>query len=372
MKLIYFSPEPERQGHASYTHVHEIINNLRKQGWDIDLYCPRYDEKVLPGALSRLKTIGQTLLRAMGGGKPDAYYMRWHFAAWPLALWAKVRGIPNVIEINGPVDDLFIAWPITRKLKGFFRWLMESQLRWAAALIPVTDGLAGMTKNLVSPDKLIVVIPNGANTDQFCPEAAQKNNDYTADLPEKYCIFFGTMAAWQGIRTVLAAVQGETWPDDLPIYLAGDGAERAYVEEVAARLPEKVKYLGRIPYDVLPSLVARAQTSFICTENLEGRGSTGLAPLKLFESLACGLPVIATNMPFQSDVVRQGQCGYIVPAGDAKELAKAVVTLMASKDEAIEMGKRARAVAVEEHSWYARAKDTHDVLNAAIEGVRTK
>ncbi|MDV7340827.1 glycosyltransferase family 4 protein [Terasakiella sp. A23] len=366
MKLIYLSPEPERQGHASYTHVHEIINNLKKMDWDIDLYCPRYDEKALPGAVSRLKEIGKTLWRAMRGGKPDAYYMRWHFAAWPLAFWAKLRGVPCVIEINGPVDDLFIAWPITRKAKWLFRWLMESQLKWAAGLVPVTGGLGEVCRKVVGDQKPMSVIPNGANTDQFSPEAAHQENDYTRDLPEKFCIFFGTMAAWQGIRTVLAAVESDTWPKDLPIYLAGDGAERPHVEEVAARQPDLVKYLGRIPYEHLPSLVARAQTSFICTENLEGRGSTGLAPLKLFESLACGVAVVATDMPFQSDVVRNGQCGYIVPAGSPDELAATVNKLVSGADERLEMGKNARRVAVEEHSWYARAKDTHDLLKTVV------
>ncbi len=366
MKLIYLSPEPERQGHASYTHVHEIINNLKKMDWEIDLYCPRYDEKALPGAVSRLKEIGKTLWRAMGGGKPDAYYMRWHFAAWPLAFWAKLRGVPTVIEINGPVDDLFIAWPITRRVKWLFRWLMESQLRWAGALIPVTNGLAEVCKDVVGDGKVISVVPNGANTDQFGPDAKTQDNDYTKNLPEKFTIFFGTMAAWQGIRTVLAAVEHEAWPKSLPIYLAGDGAERSHVEEVAARLPDQVKYLGRIPYQHLSSLVARAQTSFVCTENLEGRGSTGLAPLKLFESLACGIPVIATDMPFQSDVVRNGQCGYIVSAGNPAELAEAVAKLMSSPEEQAEMGKKARDVAVNEHSWYARAKDTHDILKVVI------
>ncbi len=47
--LSYVSPEPEREGHASYTHVHEIIDNLKRQGWQVDLFCPRYREGVCPG-----------------------------------------------------------------------------------------------------------------------------------------------------------------------------------------------------------------------------------------------------------------------------------------------------------------------------------
>jgi glycosyltransferase involved in cell wall biosynthesis len=95
---------------------------------------------------------------------------------------------------------------------------------------------------------------------------------------------------------------------------------------------------------------------------LEGRGATGLAPLKLFESLASGIPVIASEMPFQAEIVRNGACGYVVQAGDSAELARAVAKLAADEAGALEMGKNARAVAVRDHSWLARARDTHDVL----------
>ena len=106
--------------------------------------------------------------------------------------------------------------------------------------------------------------------------------------------------------------------------------------------------------------------SFICTEDLEGRGANGLAPLKLFESLACGVVVIVIDMPFQSDVVRNGQCGFIVQENNPSELAKAVSNLLSSPEELEAMGKRARELAINEHSWYVRAKETHNVLGQIL------
>lgn len=364
-KLTYVSPEPERQGHASYTHVHEIINGLVDLGWDVDLFCPRYDEAKLPGALSRLMGIAKTLLKVMVAPRPQVYYMRWHFAVFPVALFAKILGIPTVIEVNGPVDDLFIAWPITRKFKSLFIWLMQSQLRWAGAVVAVTQGLANMSRDITGPDKSIVVIPNGANTNKFTPEAADQVNATTQVLPEKFMVFFGTMAPWQGIGTVLACVEEAAWPKGLHVVFAGDGVERPAVEALASRL-NHVHYIGRVPYDELPSVVARAVGSFVCTENLQGRANTGLAPLKLFESLACGLPVIATEMPFQADVVRDGACGYVIEAGNPAVLAKTVAKLLADPAGSAKMSKNARAAAVQDHSWQARAKDTDDVLNRIL------
>lgn len=361
LRLSYVSPEPERQGHASYTHVHEIINGLRSQGWQVELFCPRYGEGALPGALARLMGIGRAMLRAITSPRPRVYYMRWHFAAFPVALYAKLRRIPTVIEVNGPVDDLFIAWPITRRFRGLFVGLMYSQLRWAGGVAAVTDGLSAMCRTLTDAQKIIVTIPNGANTNQFTPGAAKLNNAITATLPDHFMVFFGTMASWQGIGTVLVALDDPAWPEGVHGVLAGDGVERPAVQATAARLTH-VHYLGRIPYDVLPSITARALGSFVCTENLKGRATTGLAPLKLFESLASGVPVIATEMPFQADIVRNGACGYVVPPGNAPILAQTVAKLAADGEGAREMGKNARAVALKDHSWVARAHATHDVL----------
>ncbi|MBF0249709.1 MAG: glycosyltransferase family 4 protein [Alphaproteobacteria bacterium] len=365
-KLMYFSPEPKRQGHASFTHVHEIINGLGQEGWSVDLYSPQYDGSRLPGVLHRLWGILATILRAILATRPDAYYMRWHPASFPVALWGRLRRIPMVIEVNGPVDDLFIAWPITRRMRTVFTWIMTVQLRWSSAVVAVTDGLQGMCRTIAGPEKTVATIPNGANTDLFSPNAAKIGNDNTRDLPGRFIVFFGTMAPWQGIRTVLAALDEDVWPKDVHAVFAGDGVERPAVEAVCARLGH-AHYLGRVPYESLPAVVARAEGAFVCTENLEGRASTGLAPLKLFESLASGVPVIATEMPFQAEVVRGGACGYVVPPGDPAGLAACVAELAKDSQKRREMGENARRVAVEEHSWRARARDTHQLLLHVLE-----
>lgn len=363
--LSYVSPEPERQGHASYTHVHEIVNGLRAQGWKVDLYCPQYDEKSLPAALTRLLGIARVMLRVIAADCPQVYYMRWHFAAFPVALYARLRGIPTVIEVNGPVDDLFIAWPKTRYVKWLFQYLMNAQLRWSSGVVAVTVGLNCMARDIVGFATPIRTIPNAANTQQFTPEALRTDNAYTKALPETFMVFFGTMARWQGIRTVLAAVADAAWPKGVHAVFVGDGVEREAVEACAVQF-DHVHYLGRIPYTDLPAITARAIGSFVCTEDTRGRSATGLAPLKLFESLASGIPVVATEMPFQADIVRSGKCGYIVPPGNAAELARVVSELAGDPERAWELGRNARAVAVHEHSWAARAKDTHDLLLRAL------
>lgn len=362
--ILYFSPEPDREGHASYTHVHEIINNLQDIGWIIDYYCPNYPSKQLPGPTKRVASITQTLARAIFRKPPKLVYMRWHFAAFPLCLWARILQIPVVIEVNGPITDLFIAWPVARRFKGLFTWLMQSQLAWAAGIVPVTDGLAKLCHDLISRKKPIKVIPNGANTDHFHPQAA--STPINLDLPAKFCVFFGTMAPWQGIDDLLAAIDHPNWPSDCPLLIAGDGERRKLVEEMAQKHPQKLRYLGRLAYQDLPKLVARSQFAFVCTQNLDGRANSGMAPLKLFESLACGIPVVATRMPFQEDVVRKADAGVLIEEHKPEQILTAVNELLASPENCRNMGINGRVFVEKHHSWRARAQDTSDLLNQVL------
>src|SRR5262249_57365765 len=80
----------------------------------------------------------------------------------------------------------------------------------------------------------------------------------------------------------------------------------------------------------IPELIAGALAGLIPITNPRGRSSTGVSPLKLYETMACGIPVIATDLPGLGDVVRAGQCGIVIPCDDAGALAPPVATCPAA------------------------------------------
>lgn len=90
------------------------------------------------------------------------------------------------------------------------------------------------------------------------------------------------------------------------------------------------------------------------------------SPLKLYESMACGVPVVATDVVGISEIVKEFQCGVLVPAGDAKAIAHATAEVFASPQRAAEMGHRGREAAVKHFSWQARARQRLDVIERAI------
>lgn len=360
-KLAYLSLQATREGQASYAHVHEIIRGLEKRGWQVRLYEPSYAASSLtPGLLRRaweFTAVQLRLFASMKSMKPDILYVRHHFASFPAVFLARLQGIPIALEVNGPYEDLFIAWPFTKRLAKLFVYMMRSQLRWADLVVAVTPQLAEWARS--EGAKRVVVIPNGANTEKFRPEAKLSGS---INLPSKYVIFFGALAPWQGIDTILAAVENPRWPRDVKLVIVGDGIERKKVEAVASRT-DRVRYLGLQPYDRMPGIVAGSLVALSLQSDRESRSSRGgLFPLKVFEALASGVPVIVSDFPGMADLVRNCGCGLVVPPEDPHSLAEAVNYLYRNSSVREAMGRRGRELISREHSWDKRAEQTHFAL----------
>lgn len=355
--LLYLALEAPREGQASYAHIHEIVGGLQRRDWTVDLFVPSYSGKwKRPGLLRRMMEylcLQWRVIRAFEDGQ--AVYVRSHFLAFPASLWARLRGAPIVHEINGPYEDVAIAYAWARPLAGIIKWMWRKQFQWADRLITVTPQLADWVRDQGVATS-VDVVPNGANTDLFHPDAP-----CDVDLPERYAVFFGGLARWQGIPTLLAAKQSPAWPKGVDLVIVGDGPERPTVEAAAAADPG-IRDLGRQPYRVLPGIVAKSICGLVPKNNLGDRTGTGLYPLKVFETLSCGVPAVVSDFPGQADLVRDNDCGLAVPAEDPDALARAVADLAADPARVKPMGARGRDAIVAAHSWDIRAGATQDVL----------
>lgn len=359
IRIAYLCLQSTKQDQASQAHVHEIIKGLKSQGAHVDLFEPEYATDALPGALGRLAAFARSQMQMMRRLREyDVVYIRGHALAWPTAFVARRKGLPVVQECNGMVDDFFIAWPAARRMRTFITWLTYDQFRKADEVIVGSSGLAEWLKR--ETGRAGHIIPNGANCEIFQP--MERPAEMT--LPDEYVVFFGSLAPWQGIDTTLEALHDPAWPVGLSLVVAGDGMKKGAVQAAAAE-DKRVVYLGSLPYDQVAAIVANAVASLVNKEQ-EEFAAAGISPLKLYESMACAVPVIATEgMPGLTEVVRDQEVGIIVPQRDSTALAAAVAALAADPGLRGEMGRRGRAFAEAECSWFARSEDVAEVIVAA-------
>ncbi len=204
----------------------------------------------------------------------DVVYLRGHIALLPTVLIAKLFGIPVVQEVNGPVEDFFIAYPWTRRFESVLGWLVRvfsPSFRCSNCSHAIA---CGGIENIL-PDNHHRIVPNGANPTLFCREAPLREM-----IAKPYVVFVGALARWQGIDILLQSVQSEKWPGGVTLVVVGDGAERDKVEEVVRKSGSRIQYLGRIPYAHVPGVVANAVVAISPQTDLMGRAQTGLIPSK--------------------------------------------------------------------------------------------
>lgn len=362
-KLAYLCFQASKEGQASHAHVREILRGLEKLGWDVELFEPRYREGREYGAVRRLLMCLAVQVRLWTVLRQKrVLYVRNHFVGLPTSVLCRILGVPQVQEVNSPYEDFFVAWPMAKLLAVVVRWAIRTQLKLADVTIAVTEGLAEWVEDQTGSRRETHVVPNGANIDLF-----HGNASTTIDLPSSYAVFVGTLIEWQGIDVLLAAARHVDWPSGLSLVIVGDGPSVGLVKHAAAE-NSRVVMLGRQPYEQVPGILARSKMSLIPKSNAAIHGRTGLLPLKLFESMACSVPVIITDLPGMVDVVRTERCGLIVSPGDPGALASAVRELWSSTAERQSMGARGREAVVSRYSWQAQAEKTASIVERAIRG----
>lgn len=284
-----------------------------------------------------------------------AVYVRAHPVALPAVVWFRLRRIPVLTEVNGPVDDVLEAWPSLRPAARLLEWAFVRQLRMSAVVLAVTAGLASYADVLANGKVPTVVVRNAADVDRFVPR------DLSSDEP---ALFFGAFAPWQGLGTLIDAVASPAWPDGLMLRVAGDGQQRAVVEDAVARMPDRVEYVGLVPPEDVPDLVAGSCLVLIPKEYR--RSELGLSPIKLYEAMSAGVPVVVSDIPELADTVHEHDAGVVVPAGDSEALAAAVAALVTDPARRQALGRNGRRAAVACHSWSHRVAATESALTRVL------
>ena len=358
MKLAYLSLETPIKGQASYTHVHEIIAGLEALGWCITPYFASRS-----GA-SKGSSYGARLwdyvrvqwLLARRLSDYDVVFIRGHFAAFVIALVCRLRGIPIVHEINGTLSDIGVTYPWAKRILGILIACQRFQYRHASHLFAVTPQLSTWAMH-ESAHTRVTTVMNGVNTHLFTDDGERHF------APRPYVIFVGGLVKWHGIVTLLQALDDPHWPPNCDLMIVGDGVERALLTN---NKNPRLIWHPHLPYADVPHKVRGALAGIIPIESPAGRSNYGVLPLKLFEAMACGIPVIATDLPAQRDIVKDDDAGTIIAPVNPQSLAQAVAFYETNPEIARIQGKNGAQAARLKHGWHLRAKQIDDVLRTII------
>lgn len=217
---------------------------------------------------------------------------------------------------------------------------------WRGALVVIANsrGLATLARRHC-PDVRIAIVPNGVDLDRF---SAPEPNGRTGRVR---LLFVGRLVRQKGVDVLLSAL-AQLPPQTRPCAtIVGDGPERGALVRQADRtgLADDVTFTGWLDRDALPRLYAGADMLVLPSRD-EGM------PNVVLEAMASYLPVIATRVAGNEELVEDGGTGLLVPSEDAGALAAAIGRMAADREWAARMGRAGRKRAEAEFSWRAVAQ----------------
>lgn len=286
-------------------------------------------------------------------GECPIVYVRAHPVATLVVVGARLRRQRVVIEINGPVDDIMGAHRRVRWLLPLLSAGQRASVRLAHRVIVPTPGLADHIRRMRRAVD-VSVIPAGFDDSLFHPADVQAE-------PDRRVVFVGANAAWQGVDDLIAAAHDPAWPRDVSVAIVGPFDAGMTLPEAGPDRPG-ISFTGVLPPADVAALL---RTSMAAVSPKRYRGTsganTGQAPLKVFEAMGSGVPCIVTAVPIQDVLIRQHECGLVVPPEDPRALAEAVAAYAA--DHALRRRHAANAHAAAAHySWSALAEATRSVV----------
>jgi len=291
------------------------------------------------------------------GKEIDIFYVRIH--GWPkndeLTLLRKSNPfVPCIWEVNSPLEELRTLGISEEKIQKLNK-RRKKLSKMADVAICVCDEMGKYARNELGIKK-VFVIPNGSDPEIFNPEKKDKN---IFDKTKYKILWVGSPKySWQGMNIIqkLATTLKEKNINDVLIIVTAEG-----------KSTENLLYLGHIPYSNMPRYMASADAGLLLRvfDFYRFYGS----PLKLYDYMASGLPVIGTNGGQIKQVIDENRNGLLVN-NSIEDLIEKILFLKNNPNIASEMGLRGRKAVIDKYNWENVVSQTESILLEAIRNHR--
>lgn len=278
---------------------------------------------------------------------------------------AQSLGIARVAELNAP-----LALEHSRyRGNGLGDLGAQAELwalRQAGAVLAVSAPLRGHLLSLGLDPEAVHVVPNGVDAERFRPGPSDPGVRVRFGLGEGPVLgFVGGLRPWHGVEALPRLLERlvPRYPA-LRLFVVGDGPLREELSDELERrgMLQNVVFTGFLPHEEIPALIRTLDIGLAPYSQPEHLWYA--SPLKVFEYMACGVPVVAANLGQTVEIVRHGENGLLYDHEDLEELAAACERLLDDPGLRSRLGATAAREIRDRYTWERNAARVEELARA--------
>ena len=383
MKIVYIGGEPVPGNTGGSVHFIEVATGLAKLGHSVLAIVPRvknFPEKEIWNGIKIVrvpmifkgKTFPIGSLKAWNHirrFKPDLIMERFVTFGGTGALYAKKFGVKLVLEVNSPhTDELIYRLNIKNR---FFKRLL---LSWRNFQFKNCVMSFGPLNTIVPDNKNFIETQWAANCGLFdkktiCNKKTTAIKQKTGLADEPVVVFLGTFRNWHGVNHLpyIANRVLKKIPQT-KFLLIGTGGEFDSVKQGFAQIgiDKSVILTGQVDYSDVPLYLSLGDIGIAPYDRTAYPPLIEFgfywSPLKIFEYMSAGLPVITIDVNPLNKIVTDNERGFIVPENNWDLFADKIIYLLQNKQKCINMGESACLYVTKNYSWPLHVKHLNELL----------
>jgi glycosyltransferase involved in cell wall biosynthesis len=348
-------------------HVQEVVRALGRAGVEVDLFATRIEGDCPAGwghvRLHEIPIVGiggraerertgfaanDRLTAALEYEGPfDLVYERYSLWSYAGMEFARALEVPGLLEVNAPLIEEQVEF------RGLIHRALaeegaERTFNAASALIAVSEEVGDYLKRFPGTQEKIKIVPNGVDPERI----KQGLTPAWPDVPGYFTVgFVGSLKPWHGLSILVEAFH-QLYQEEpkCRLLIVGEGPERPNLDqEILRRGMEKSTFFtGAVSPDQVPRWLASMDVAVAPYPRL---ARFYFSPLKVFEYMAAGLPVVASDVGQIRQVIEHEFNGLLVPAGVSPALAGALARLRDAPEMRLRLGQEARRTVLRKHTW---------------------
>ena len=305
------------------------------------------------------------LIRRFKKNPPDFIYLRASLYSTVGVELARALDRPLVVEVNTPLateQSIYRGTGLGSLALEAERWLLSR----ADAVLAVSTALREHVIEMGADPGHVHVVPNAVDAGCFNPGAPVTDREQALEPGDGPILgFVGGLRPWHGVQ-YLPQLLTRLIPDypDLKLVIVGDGQMRAELESdlQALGVAQHAIFTGARSHTEIPDLIRSFDIALAPYPDTDHEFY--FSPLKLFEYMGCGVPVIASDIGQIADVVSHGETGLLYSPGDIDALTRSCQELLADPQRRQRMGLKAAALIHEQYTWDHNATRVIEIVDA--------